>query len=125
MGTPEFAVATLGSLLMNGANIVGVVTAPDKPSGRGRKITKSAVKKFAEFSNIPIIMQPLDLKDPDFVTFLPLPEGRSGAVTTPTMLNPFISNEPRVVTANSGVPMNTILRFFIGGILSYRFNNEI
>jgi len=70
MGTPEFAVATLGSLLMNGANIVGVVTAPDKPSGRGRKITKSAVKKFAEFSNIPIIMQPMDLKDPDFVSFL-------------------------------------------------------
>ena len=70
MGTPEFAVATLGSLLMNGANIVGVVTAPDKPSGRGRNITKSAVKKFAEFSNIPIIMQPSDLRDPEFVSFL-------------------------------------------------------
>ena len=38
MGTPEFAVATLGSLLMNEFNVVGVVTAPDKPSGRGRKI---------------------------------------------------------------------------------------
>jgi len=44
MGTPEFAVATLGSLLMNGINVVAVVTSPDKPSGRGRKITKSAVK---------------------------------------------------------------------------------
>jgi methionyl-tRNA formyltransferase len=70
MGTPEFAVATLGSLLMNGANVVAVVTTPDKPSGRGRKFTKSAVKKFAEFSNIPIIMQPFDLRDPDFVSFL-------------------------------------------------------
>lgn len=67
MGTPEFAVATLGSLLMNGFNVVGVVTAPDRPSGRGRKITKSAVKVFAEFSNLPHIMQPLNLKDPEFI----------------------------------------------------------
>ena len=66
MGTPEFAVATLGSLLMNGFNVVGVVTAPDKPSGRGRKITKSAVKTFAEFSYLPI-MQPENLKDPQFL----------------------------------------------------------
>jgi methionyl-tRNA formyltransferase len=70
MGTPEFAVATLGSLLMNGFNVVGVVTAPDKPSGRGRKITKSAVKLFAEFSNLPRIMQPLNLKDPEFISYL-------------------------------------------------------
>jgi methionyl-tRNA formyltransferase len=70
MGTPEFAVATLGSLLMNGFNIAGVVTAPDRPSGRGRKITKSAVKVFAEFSNLPIIIQPLNLKDPEFISSL-------------------------------------------------------
>lgn len=69
MGTPEFAVATLGSLLMNGANVVGVVTVPDKPAGRGRKITKSAVKKFAEFSYLPII-QPENLKDPEFINTL-------------------------------------------------------
>jgi methionyl-tRNA formyltransferase len=55
MGTPEFAVSTLGSLLMNGFNIVAVVTAPDKPSGRGRKLTKSAVKEFAEYSYLPIL----------------------------------------------------------------------
>ena len=70
MGTPEFAVATLGSLLMNGFNVVGVVTAPDKPSGRGRKMSKSAVKQFAEFSNLPKIIQPLDLKDPEFINSL-------------------------------------------------------
>ena len=70
MGTPEFAVATLGSLLMNGYNVVGVVTAPDKPSGRGRKMSKSAVKQFAEFSNLPRIMQPLNLKDPEFINYL-------------------------------------------------------
>src|SRR5450759_3550676 len=66
MGTPEFAVATLGSLLMNGCNLVGVVTAPDKPSGRGRKMTKSAIKEFAEFSYLPIL-QPVNLKDPEFL----------------------------------------------------------
>jgi methionyl-tRNA formyltransferase len=66
MGTPEFAVATLGSLLMNGFNVVGVVTTPDKPSGRGQKISKSAVKEFAELSYLPII-QPENLLDPDFL----------------------------------------------------------
>jgi methionyl-tRNA formyltransferase len=69
MGTPEFAVATLGSLLMNGCNVVGVVTAPDKPAGRGRKISKSAVKEFAEFSKLPIL-QPANLKDPEFISDL-------------------------------------------------------
>ena len=66
MGTPEFAVATLGSLLMNGFNVVGVVTVPDKPAGRGRKVTKSAVKEFAEMSNLPLI-QPSNLKDTEFI----------------------------------------------------------
>jgi methionyl-tRNA formyltransferase len=69
MGTPEFAVSTLGSLLMNGFNVVGVVTAPDKPAGRGRKISKSEVKEFAEFSYLPIL-QPENLKDPKFVSNL-------------------------------------------------------
>lgn len=66
MGTPEFAVATLGSLLMNGFNVVGVVTVPDKPAGRGRSIQKSAVKVFAESSYIPVF-QPNNLKDPEFI----------------------------------------------------------
>lgn len=69
MGTPDFAVATLGSLLMNGFNVVGVVTVPDKPAGRGRKIRKSAVKEFAELSSLPIL-QPENLKDPDFISEL-------------------------------------------------------
>jgi methionyl-tRNA formyltransferase len=69
MGTPEFAVATLGSLLMNGINVVAVVTSPDKPSGRGRKITGSAVKEFADLSNIPLL-QPANLKDQDFLNSL-------------------------------------------------------
>ena len=69
MGTPEFAVASLGSLLMNGFNVVGVVTATDKPAGRGRKIRKSAVKEFAEFSSLPIL-QPENLRDPGFISEL-------------------------------------------------------
>jgi methionyl-tRNA formyltransferase len=69
MGTPEFAVATLGSLLMNGFNVVGVVTAPDKPAGRGRKISRSPVKEFSEMSNLPVL-QPEKLKDPLFIEAL-------------------------------------------------------
>jgi methionyl-tRNA formyltransferase len=69
MGTPEFAVATLGSLLMNGFNVAAVVTAPDKPAGRGKKMTKSAVREFAEFSYLPVL-QPVNLKEPGFVKTL-------------------------------------------------------
>ena len=48
MGTPEFAVAPLESLLDNGYNVVGVVTVPDKPAGRGQRLGESAVKLFAK-----------------------------------------------------------------------------
>ena len=47
MGTPEFAVASLDALVKAGCNIVAVITAPDKPAGRGMKMTESAVKKYA------------------------------------------------------------------------------
>jgi methionyl-tRNA formyltransferase len=70
MGTPEFAVPTLGSLLINGFDVVGVVTAPDKPSGRGLKITKSAVKLCAEDNKLAPVMQPSNLKDPEFINLL-------------------------------------------------------
>jgi methionyl-tRNA formyltransferase len=66
MGTPEFAVASLHSLLMNGFNVVGVVTSPDRPAGRGRKISKPAVKEFAELRRLPIL-QPENLKDISFL----------------------------------------------------------
>jgi methionyl-tRNA formyltransferase len=69
MGTAEFAVASLGSLLMNGFDVAGVVTAPDKPAGRGRKISKSPVKEFAEFSYLPVL-QPDNLKDQGFIDAL-------------------------------------------------------
>ncbi|TFG40880.1 MAG: methionyl-tRNA formyltransferase [Bacteroidia bacterium] len=66
MGTPEFAVAPLGSLLMNGYNVVSIVTSPDKPAGRGRSVTKSAVKRFAESNYLPLL-QPENLKNPVFL----------------------------------------------------------
>jgi len=66
MGTPEFAVAPLGSLLMNGYNVVAVVTSPDKPAGRGRIFTKSAVKLFSESNYLPLL-QPDNLKNPVFI----------------------------------------------------------
>ena len=66
MGTPDFAVASLDALVNAGYNIVGVVTAPDKPAGRGMKLTESAVKKYALSKNL-LILQPEKLKNPDFI----------------------------------------------------------
>jgi len=65
MGTPEFAVASLHALLENGFHIAAVVTAPDKPAGRGLKLSESAVKRYAIQKNIPVL-QPVKLKDPAF-----------------------------------------------------------
>ncbi|NHF60277.1 methionyl-tRNA formyltransferase [Flavobacteriaceae bacterium TP-CH-4] len=69
MGTPNFAVATLAALVDNGYEVVGVVTAPDRPAGRGRKIQSSAVKQFAEQKRL-LVLQPTNLKDPDFLATL-------------------------------------------------------
>jgi len=69
MGTPEFAAHNLRILHQSGANVVAVVTAPDKPAGRGRKITPSAVKQTAQELGIQVL-QPVKLKDPAFVEVL-------------------------------------------------------
>jgi len=69
MGTPEFAVPSLTILVENGFNVVAVVTAPDKPQGRGRKVAFSAVKKCALEYNLPVL-QPTNLKSPDFLSEL-------------------------------------------------------
>ena len=66
MGTPEFAVAPLEALIAAGHKVVGVVTVADKPSGRGLKVSESAVKKYAVSKGIPVL-QPLKLKDPEFL----------------------------------------------------------
>lgn len=66
MGTPEFAVETLKTLVENNYNIVGVITAPDKPAGRGRKLQQSAVKQYALQQNINVL-QPTNLKSEEFL----------------------------------------------------------
>ncbi|MGN6296347.1 MAG: methionyl-tRNA formyltransferase [Ginsengibacter sp.] len=66
MGTPEFAVPSLDLLYKAGYNIVSVVTAPDKPAGRGMKLSESEVKKYAVKNNLKVL-QPDKLKDPDFI----------------------------------------------------------
>lgn len=65
MGTPAFAVASLSALLDAKMNVVGVVTAPDKPGGRGMQLQQSAVKQFALAHNLPLL-QPEKLKSPEF-----------------------------------------------------------
>tara|TARA_B110000305_G_scaffold92259_1_gene104108 strand:+ start:1 stop:948 length:948 start_codon:yes stop_codon:yes gene_type:complete len=65
-GTPTFAEICLNKMIMKGCNIAAVVTAPDKGSGRGKKINSSAIKKFALNANLPIL-QPVNLKDRLFI----------------------------------------------------------
>ncbi len=69
LGTPDFAVANLKALVDDGQDIVGVITAPDKPAGRGKKIQESAVKKYAIEENLNIL-QPTNLKDETFLSEL-------------------------------------------------------
>ena len=66
MGTPQFAVGVLQMLVENKKNIVGVITSPDRPAGRGRKVKESDVKKYAKSQNLPLL-QPTNLKDPEFL----------------------------------------------------------
>ena len=68
-GTPEFAVAPLEALVASKYKVVAVVTVADKPVGRGQQMSESAVKKFAVSHNIPVL-QPLKLKDPEFLAQL-------------------------------------------------------
>jgi len=69
MGTPDFAVPSLDILVRHGYNIVGVVTAPDKPRGRGQVLSPSPVKEYALSKNL-FVMQPTNLKSPEFASQL-------------------------------------------------------
>ena len=69
MGTPDFAVESLKSLVENGYNVVGVITAPDKPAGRGRQLGESAVKQYAIQQSLHIL-QPEKLKNQEFIAEL-------------------------------------------------------
>ncbi|RDY61788.1 methionyl-tRNA formyltransferase [Flagellimonas nanhaiensis] len=66
MGTPEFAVASLKGIIDAGLRVVGAITAPDRPAGRGRKIQESAVKQYAKQQDLKVL-QPTNLKDEEFL----------------------------------------------------------
>lgn len=99
MGTPEFAVASLNALVMAGCNIVAVITAPDKPAGRGLKLTPSAVKQYAVEKNIPLL-QPEKLKDPSFIQQLKAFNADLQVVVAFRMLPEIVWNMPPMGTIN-------------------------
>ncbi len=99
MGTPEFAVAGLKILLENGFHIVAVVTAPDKPSGRGLHLQQSPVKQFAVSNNIPVL-QPEKLKNPEFISSLRSYHADLQVVVAFRMLPEIVWNMPPLGTLN-------------------------
>ena len=99
MGTPEFAVAPLEALLAKGYKVVGVVTVADKPSGRGLKVNESAVKKYAVEHGIPVL-QPVKLKDPEFLDALRAWKADIFAVVAFRMLPEEVWAMPRLGTFN-------------------------
>ena len=99
MGTPEFAVAPLDALIKNGYEVVGVVTVADKASGRGLKINESAVKKYAVEHNIPVL-QPLSLKDSEFLEALKAWKPDMFVVVAFRMLPKVVWEIPRLGTFN-------------------------
>lgn len=99
MGTPEFAVAPLDALLKNGCNIVAVITAPDKPSGRGLKLNESAVKQFAKEKGLKIL-QPEKLKSTEFIDELKKLKADLQIVVAFRMLPEVVWNMPPMGTFN-------------------------
>lgn len=99
MGTPDFAVAPLRRLVEEGYNIVGVVTMPDKPAGRGLHMQASAVKRYAVEAGLPVY-QPEKLKDPQFVETLRPLAPDLGIVIAFRMLPEIVWAMPRLGTFN-------------------------
>jgi methionyl-tRNA formyltransferase len=99
MGTPEFAVPSLDKVYKAGFDIVGVITAPDKPAGRGMKLTESAVKKYAREKNLNIL-QPEKLKNPEFVEELRSLKADVQLVVAFRMLPEVVWNMPPLGTIN-------------------------
>jgi methionyl-tRNA formyltransferase len=99
MGTPDFAVASLDALIAAGLDVVAVVTAADKPAGRGQKMNESAVKKYAVEKNIPVL-QPVKLKGPDFLEELRSYHADVQVVVAFRMLPELVWNMPAKGTIN-------------------------
>jgi len=99
MGTPDFAVASLDALVRSGAQVVGVITAPDKPAGRGLHLQESAVKKYALEKGL-TILQPEKLKNPQFIEELRALRADLQVVVAFRMLPEVVWNMPPLGTIN-------------------------
>ena len=99
MGTPDFAVSPLAKLVEEGYNVVGVVTMPDKPSGRGLHVQQSAVKRYALQAGLPVY-QPEKLRDPAFVETFRSMKPDLGIVIAFRMLPEIIWAAPKLGTFN-------------------------
>lgn len=99
MGTPEFAVTILAEIIEKGYEIVGVITAPDRLAGRGRKINQSAVKKYA-LKNGLTLLQPTNLKNEDFQKELKSLQANIQIVVAFRMLPKSVWNMPEYGTFN-------------------------
>jgi len=99
MGTPDFAVESLKALVDNGYQVVGVITAPDKPAGRGRQLSESAVKVYARENNLKVL-QPEKLKNPEFIAELDSLNADLQIVVAFRMLPEIIWNKPPMGTFN-------------------------
>ena len=99
MGTPEFAVGVLKKLVAEGKNIVGVITSPDKPAGRGRKVKQSDVKSYAVSQNLKLL-QPSNLKEEYFLNELAALKANLQIVVAFRMLPKVVWNMPSYGTFN-------------------------
>ena len=99
MGTPEFAVGILDTIIMNNYEVVGVITAADKPAGRGQKIKYSAVKEYALEKNLPLL-QPTNLKDPAFLDELKALNANLQIIVAFRMLPKLVWEMPKYGTFN-------------------------
>jgi len=99
LGTPDFAVASLDALVKAGCHIVGVITAPDRPAGRGLQLQQSAVKKYAVENNLHVL-QPEKLKNESFIQELQSLQADVQVVVAFRMLPEIVWNMPPMGTIN-------------------------
>lgn len=99
MGTPDFAVGILDTIYQNNYEIVGVITAPDKPAGRGQKVSISAVKEYALAKNLNVL-QPTNLKAPEFLSELEQLNANLQVVVAFRMLPEVVWKMPQLGTFN-------------------------
>lgn len=136
MGTPEFAVASLDALVNAGCRIVAVITAPDKPAGRGMQLQQSPVKKYALEHSLPVL-QPEKLKDPAFLETLRGLQADLQVVVAFRMLPEQVWNMPPMGTINihgsllpqyrGAAPINWAVMNGekMTGVTSFRLQHEI